>query len=473
MATLRIDVYDVNLRWRGTVGNPVSASFTQRYLAMGSGEITVEATDPILEYLLAPGARVRAAYEGRTEFDGSPLAISRHSGPALLSGPVRDPRGSFLPGGNITVSVSDDWRVLRNTLARVVDGGTLKASSLTDAAQGAIVDAGIRASGTTAGLSGSFDWGRVLDMGSTQTASAAALQLIRDPLARVAAATGRTIASTSYGDSPAGQDVRAVLPRVRFGTLEDYVAPLLSAYGVGLTVTQTGGVFGPSYLEAATYHPVTWPRVFTPETGILLGGEWGLSYPVVSDVIVGGPGEEAARAFRGFADPAVRAAYGEVVEVFREATGAAIEWPEALAEAQRVAMYYHLRPEVASAAKVTFEAELKAAALGVIDEGRATASVSLEIAESPAFRFTGSPIGRPTPGFFATGDIMTVAPSESSAASGLKFTERITEVTVGLSRSKGLTVTPQLGARSNDPDVALSRAVRTLADAARRRATSH
>jgi hypothetical protein len=59
-----ITVYDKSFVRQGWVTNPVYVTFTPRDNSQGSAEIQFNADDPILEFILSAGARLRVTYLG-------------------------------------------------------------------------------------------------------------------------------------------------------------------------------------------------------------------------------------------------------------------------------------------------------------------------------------------------------------------------------------------------------------------------
>lgn len=438
--TLFVTLYDKEQKRQGWISNPISVTVTERFLAMSTGEITVSSADVNLPAMMQPGARVTVRFR--------PLPDSSTSdyGYMMISGPLRNPRGSFLPGGTVTFQIESDWRVLRNTLARVVPTNALEASSLSDPGQSWSVAS--PPSGEDGSRNGYFNWG-----GYTAINSVTMVQQLLDQVnVRWTAVYGSPILFVS-GTAPG---ILAIPPQVRFGSVEKYVVPLLQASGAGLRIYAGSGG-----LVAEIWQPKTWPTVFTPESGVVRDGEWSMSYPEATHVTVGGPGDLAARAFLGVNNTALAAAHRDLIEVFREATGAPAVWPTSLAEQYRLAKYYMLRPEPTAAQKAEFQLFLQRAGEDVLFDGAPTSGVSLELSESKGFQYSGTG--------FNVGDIITVAPSSQTAITGLTFTDRITEVTVSVSSDKGLTVTPQVGQKKDDPDTQLALAVQSLAAANNRR----
>lgn len=156
-------------------------------------------------------------------------------------------------------------------------------------------------------------------------------------------------------------------------------------------------------------------------------------------------------------DAELEARYGDVIEVFVDATGATLEWPESLSDTFRVAKYFTLRPEVGSDLKTRFLAYLEAAGKKKLDELRATASIAAALAETEAFTMYGDGGLRP-------GDLVPIAtPFEP-------IVERITSATLAL--SNGLTVTPTLGNITTDEDEAIWEAIAAIASGFRRQSRS-
>lgn len=457
--TVQISVFDKDLKFRGWVSNPVSCSFTQRWWGQGSGEITVDVNDPIVAKLEEPGARIKVDYLPEDRSDDLPFYIH-----PVFNGPIMSKRTPFLPDGTATYQVTDDWMLLAKSLAWVVPSGYSNPYvqngeiSPTNIARWGQTWAnpleGI-SSGTVYGLVGRFPWPASPSVYPAETAIR--LLLAQNLVKRYNAAAGWTKLEAT-ADAGQGPNVRSILPQVRFGTLEDYVLPLLQAGGLGLRFQQL-----PGFIRTLIWEPKTWSQVFTPDSGVVVGGEASTRYPTVTDTVVGGPGEEAARAFRTYQEQdGVRATFGHTLEAFRDATGAPVYWPATVGATEQVPMYYHLRSEVGADRRASFESFLAKAGADALADGGQRTSVSVEIAESEAFFYGGSS----TDGFHI-GDQITVAPSKKTGLTAT-FTDRITAITIGVSRDQGITVNAQLGERRDDPDSEMADLVKRIVDSNRR-----
>lgn len=457
---LKVTLLDKDGTWQGLLGDFDYLTVTERWLAQGTGELSVSATHPKLPLMLAPGARYIV------ELVGGPDQVQ------VSRGSFRDPVGDFTPGGSVRFQLQDDWRVLNNILIRVNTDEGLQATSLTDPAQS--VEAPIPpAAGTDTGRLGYYNTG-----GGPWIAEDAVRALIEQHLGqRWFAEFGvyRFAVPPSEGRGP---DVTDFMQQFRFCTIAEAITPILEYANLGLQFNAFASPGdGPAQETAVMWEPKTWPVTLTPDSGTVVGGEWSLSSPTATDAIVGGPGELASRAFLGSTDTDLRNEYSDLIEVFRNATGAPLEWPTSLAEQFRVAKYYHLltiADGVTMDQQAAFARFLDTAAADVLAAGAPTSGVSLQLQESEGFRFGGIPMTVGVVGTrygFATGDYVTVAPSSQTNLSSLEFTARITETTLTQS-AKGLTVTPQVGKRIGDPDRDMAETVRAIADSNRRQAVA-
>lgn len=449
---LQVTLFDKSLRRVGWVSDPVAVSVTERWLSQSTGEITVRATDPKLPLMLKPGAMVQV-----NVVTGDQPLFSSNLGYKIMLGRLRNPKGSFTPGGLVTFQIEDMWRVLRNFRVRPVPENLLEVGSLSDSGQSWDIS-GAPAVGEDDGRSGYYRW-----PAGPLTATQAASHLIDAQInARWNARFGANL--LTLGSGVAGPDISSDLPLARFGTVESYIVPMLRSTPAALRFITDEYSSGEFRIVAEFWEPKTWPQTFTPDSGVVHDGEWSLAYPAATDVVAGGPGDLSARAFLGLTDLAASMEHQDIIEVFREATGAPVKWPTTLDEKFRIAKYYLLRPEISADEKAEFLKFLTDAATEALGDGAPTAGVTLQLSESEGFRFGGY-----NSDGFATGDLITVAPSSSTAFSDLTFTERITETTVTMSLTEGFSVTPQVGERRDDPDVQLARNVKALALANNRR----
>jgi hypothetical protein len=445
-----IDVYTKSFEWVGRITDPVSINGSVRHNALSNFQFRLRAGDPMIEDVLRKGCRITMQYRGV----------------GLVSGMVRTKQGDLLPNGDVVFQLQGDWRILPNTTAVVAPAHPLTPTALTATIPagwgqtwlpGGGADAG--PDGTTQGQYGYYLWpdGSAASAGVYVAYAESAVKNLIDvnALKRL----GRPI--TIAPDLQRGGDARAagVLPNVRMSKLEDAVRPLLAWSGLGLRVMQEA--MGKT-INVEVYEPSEWGAPLTVASGVVEDGGWSLNPPIATRVIVGGPGELADRAFWGSVDAGLEGEYGDIIEVFRDATGAGLKWPDALAEVYRVAKYYLLRPEVSFPDRVTFTNYLNAAAAVGLLDGVPTAGVQASLSESETFYFGG------TDGV-QLGDRVTIKTGEG--ASVQEFTDIITEAKFSLS-STGFEVEPILGIKSDDPNRALADAVATLAASQRRLSTS-
>lgn len=428
-----ITVYSKQLQPQGKVGGARQSTFDPRWNALGVGAFSVTAKDRVRQFLEEPGARVTVRYR------------DEH----LMSGPIRKIAGDFKPNGLITYSIEDDWRELTNTLGWVAPNagtytsGRLSPSSLTDDAQS--VSTAAHAAGTASG-SGYYVFPAALS---------SAESLIKNLLSMNFTRLGRNV--RVLPDLQRGGNARSagMVPQVRFDTLEEAIGELLAWSGLTLRVWHDGG---PTLL-ADVFQPTVRPQPLTPESGIVKSGKWSISGPRATRTVMGGPGEDNARDFYGLNDATgLEAEWGDIIEVFRDATGATLTWPDAVAEALRVSKYFRLRPEASATDKAVYEAYLVKAGRTGLAEGRPTSGLSVELAETRAFHFHGA-------------DGVHLGDSVRVAGQGQVFDAPVTAAALKFDGS-AFTVTPQLGERTDDPNAQLAQAIRRLMAGSRRRATS-
>ncbi|WP_104128240.1 hypothetical protein [Cryobacterium sp. Y57] len=246
-----------------------------------------------------------------------------------------------------------------------------------------------------------------------------------------------------------------ILP-VRMAPLNEALAGLLLETGLGLSFQHDG--VSPT-ITADVWEPTTWPLDLTVDSAVVLDGDWSQQYPTATRIVVGGPGENVARAFWEVRDTTgIEDEYGDIIEVFRDATGSTLNWPDTLADQYRIAKYYLLRDEVSAADKNAFRIYLNAAGAKGLSDGAPTAGLSLSLSETDQFQYA--------PGGFRRGDHISVM------ANGVRFTDQILAVNLTWDKTTGATVTPQVGDRTDDPDKLFARAISQLASAQRRLSTS-
>lgn len=418
-----VTIYSKGLAFQQTLGSAISYSFTPRW-TLGTGEIITRATDPANSLLGQKGARFVALYRGEV----------------LMSGFVQQQQGSVLKTGTKTWNLYDDRYVLSFTRAWVRPGGNLAATSLSDPAQQVPAAAG-HADGLADG-SGYYAWPAAVTAAET-----AVKRVIADNLARFGSnvAQGKIAVQPDQGR---GGDARAAgkLPQLRFDPLHDGLLDLLEWANLGLRVWQDG-----SSLKLDVWQPKTWTQTIGTAAKIVTDGTYQVSIPTLTRLVIGGPGEDAARVFAAAADSTgLEDAYGIAVEGFIDATGATLHWPNGLDESLQVAAYYLQRGDVTDTDKQALRTYLVQAASAALAAGLPTAGLDISLSETDSFHYGG-------PDGYHVGDRITV-----QIDGGPSITQRITETTLTYT-TDGLSVTPKVGEISNDATEQLATAVAGIA----------
>jgi hypothetical protein len=429
-------IYDRDFAFQGFPTNPVSMEFTPVWTGGKTtdpsvGQIVLPADHDYSEQLQAEGARVTIAYRGVDEMSGW---IDSHDGDMVL------------PGGNVTYQVLGDECVLDEVLAWVAPDRPLGAATLTSLAQGTLPSGSVVA-GTVTNQDGYYIW----PAGTATTVEGAVKQILKANIIDRLGLPFTVAPNLGRGGVPD-------LPRVRFSTLREAIAPLLEQSGLGVVIMQpkSGGSI---VIDVVEPDPAKWSQEVTPEAGILVGSNVSRSAPVATRAVLGGPGDIAARVFFSSTTGPVRteeeAAWGRVIEVWRDATGARIEYPGDLEEIYRVAKYAHLQVPGAAAMLASYFQEEERKALA---DKAATSGISTELAESETF-FYGGVDG------YRRGDWLRMR------IRGLLYTEQLLKATLKSSKA-GTKVTPVVGQRTDDPDKEIADALMVLARAAQRAQTA-
>jgi hypothetical protein len=429
--TLVVDVYEKGtLQWLGAVPTPVSVSGSLLLRSPDHFELRVAGADPTVPDLLTKGNRYGIRYRGKQ----------------VSSGLIRNPYGDILPGGDVVVQLAGDRRVLDNVLAWVRPDGALQATSLTagsTAALGQAVYTGgaLGANGTVTGQSPYYAWG-------TGTSYETLIKrVIQQNLTR--------LGLTQYTIAPdlgrGGAVVASALPQIRFDTLTEAVEPLLDLSGLELSVLQG---YRDDTITIDVFEGDTWDQALTAASGVLTGGQWHRNDPTATRVVAGGPGEDAARVFDqlvgtdGYEDD-----YGDIIEVWTDATGANLNWPDSLDESLQVPKYYAVRTDISSADKTALSVYLAQQEAKSLADGQANTTVDAALSESESFYFGGDD-------GVQLGDFVTLALDTGSGVPLL--TDRINEVEFDWAQDSR-SVTPILGTPDSDPDRALAQRVVDLA----------
>ncbi|WP_268966557.1 Gp37-like protein [Rathayibacter sp. Leaf248] len=429
---LDITVWDRSRRRVAPVPHFQALDGTVRHLAAGTLELVLDDDAPASGLLQAPGARV----------------VCRLDGKHFHSGPVTSVGGQLLAGGAVRYTVGDDWAMLSKALAWIVPDGPLVPTSLDDPAQ-AVVTGALRR-GTVEGQSGVMAW-----PASQMPVESAVKWLLG---ANLAQRLGLPVAIRE----DLGRGGTIALPAVgRFATLEETIVPILDAAGLGLSIWLEPGspLINIDVYECGEYAPV-----IDAQSGILVSGSWTRDAPTSTRVIVGGPGEDAARVFAEYRDETgLERDWGFIGETFTSATGATPEWPKDLDESEKVAKYAPLRSDVTPESNAELATSLETAGQKTLAEGRPTAGVSAELAEAGSFYYGYRDGVR---GFLRGERIAIVA------GAGEPIRDHITEVRLEITERDGRVITPTVGGYVDDPARETSDAIDALAAANARREKS-
>lgn len=250
---------------------------------------------------------------------------------------------------------------------------------------------------------------------STQTAAAydvrsgAAETVLKGYVA--ANATRQGIPLTVATDQGRGDTISA---SVRMQPLADVLNPLIDAAGIGVTVRQSG-----AGLVLDCYEPAWFPLTLTPESGMVTAAEWSRQPPGFTRFVAGGQGDLTARTFRASIDSTAETLWGFVREGYVDATNDS------------------------SAASV------QASAAQSVAESAAKSGLSLTLAETDTFRYGDT---------LRVGDLVT-----TELVPGVTITDVLREATISWSHDDGLNVTPTVGDRTDDPDRAFAKALKSVA----------
>lgn len=414
---------------------------------VGTATFAVPSDHPANASLQADGARVTCTYLGVQEF----------------SGPVRKLAPELQVNGTTTYTAEDDVRIVQNTLGwvrPVASGssqGQVQAQSLSD--DGQAVSTVAHTAGTDAGY-GAY----VFDSTTTAAESAIKELVFRNLVQRI----GRPV--SVLNDQARGGNAFAAgkLPVVRMVPLLDVLQDLLEWSGLTLLVRQstTAGV---GFTLDVRPSRVFGPKL-TLDSGIITDGIGQVAKPTATRAVVGGPGDDTARAWYSVVDAAAEAQHGDVIEVLKDASGVSPKWDSSITAAYQVAKYFHLQPANGTAAINAFLAALAAAGQEALTDGAARSGLSMTLAEAGVFRYGGA-------NGIRLGDTLQVQASAGQPASGttpamapVLLTGKVSGATITLDESGGVKAVPQVGERTDDPDAQLAQAIAGLQTALRRSA---
>jgi hypothetical protein len=390
---VQLRLYDKSFQPLGVAGGMVYITAVLGFNQADTGELQLLASDPVNQYLAEPGSRYVLIHAGR-----------------VYSGRLIKPRFDVSPAGLVTYQLRGDWSMLDDTLAWVVPENPISPAAFGQIAQA--VQVGAAVPNTVAGQSGYFAW----DPGLT-TAEAA----LKDIIGRNFARLGRPVRILE--DQGRGGDPRAYLPEVRFSTLAEAIAPILTGSGLGVRAWQE--VSGNEIL-VDVWEPDTHPNTLSYRNGSLTAGTAALGYPDLTRAVILGPGEDAARAFSQVADTQLEAEIGYVIEGSRDATSGDLKWPEGLPTEEQVPVWYRNRTDVDGPA---LDRYLTGEGAKELADGAGESELELTLTESETFRF----------GDYREGDLVNVS------AQGLTWLDRVTTVSLSRSASGEGKITPALG----------------------------
>jgi hypothetical protein len=205
--------------------------------------------------------------------------------------------------------------------------------------------------------------------------------------------------------------------------LADRLLPVIDQAGVGVTVRHVG-----DELVVDCYEPAVWPITLSAEAGTLTGGSWSRTAPEMTRVVVGGPGDGVDRVYRTYANTALEAEWGDLVEGFVDARDIKADDP-------------------------AFEALMAARGQEALAAAAAKTGLSLQLSETETFRYGGAGVH--------VGDVVT-----AEVAPGVEFTDVLREAVVSHSATDGVRALPQVGERPDD-DKATARAIAGVARSVR------
>jgi hypothetical protein len=358
----RITLYDRNFIRQGWLGDPDSLSAEVGHNVAGDATITIGSSNAKVPLLMERGARAVIEYRDEHLISGAIRART-------AKGPASD--------GTMTFQVVDDFRLFQRILGWPVP---------------------------TAGLDAQASEYHTLS-GPAETVLKAAV------LANAVNRLGEPV--TIGADLGRGENITVSF---RFHPLADRLFPAVDTAGIGVTVRQAG-----AGLLVDCYEPNLHPRTLTEAGGIVLEWSWTAAEAEATDVIVGGQGEGADRAFSGFTDPVLAGEIGERIEAFRDArdTGSGDVMAERAAE--------------------TFI------------ETAGKTGLSVKLSETSVFRYGGF-------GGIHVGDQVQV-----EVGGGLIITDTLRSASLSWTRDGGLEVEPAIGDFSDNTDRIYAQALAAVA----------
>lgn len=358
----QITLYNRDYIRQGWLGDPDSLSVSVNHNDVGDASIVIGSSNGKVPLLMERGARVVIEYRNEHLLSGAVRARS-------AKGPTSD--------GTMEFSVVDDFRLFQRITGWPVPAAGLEAQT-----------------------------------SEYHTLSGPAETVLK--AAVIANAINRLGEPITVGaDLGRGENITASF---RFHPLYDRLFPAVDTAGIGVTVRQQGaGLF------VDCYEPNLHPRTLTEAGGVVLEWSWTSAEAEATDVIVGGQGEGAERAFAGYMDPDLADDIGERIEVFRDARDT--ESGDVMAER----------------ATETFS------------ETAGKTGLSVKLSETSVFRYGGF-------GGIHVGDKVAI-----EVGNGLVITDTLRSATLSWTRDNGLEVIPAIGEISDNSDRIYAQALATVA----------
>lgn len=349
-----VTVFDKAFLRTGFVADPDSVVCTPKHLQVGTMELVVSSDYRKLPILSSPGARLTVDYRDEQIFSG-PIRLTSGKGPRT--------------SGLVTITGEDDLRLLwrlfgYSTPANPIDTQPNKEDKRSGPAE-SVIKAFINA-----------NKGR-----------------LNQPIT-VAPDLGR------------GANIEV---SIRMLPLADKIIPALDAAGIGITVRQTS-----TGLLVDTYVPRTYPRNLSEDGGTIVDWEWSQEAPTATRAIIGGPDVGTSRQFKQVIDTAREALYGDVIEMFVDASSI----------------------EIAS--------EILAAGTAALAEAGPKSGLRVSLSESSIFAYGG--ISGVHVGDKVSLDIGT----------GTSITDVLREAELSFTRGEGFQAIPTVGEITADPDKKLA-----------------
>ncbi|MDR6794364.1 hypothetical protein J2X12_002899 [Pseudarthrobacter oxydans] len=256
----KITVYDRNLVRKGFISTPSSLRAIPRHNLKGTATFQLALDHPMLGDLMAEGSRVVIDYRGKQAMSG-PVTARSINGPSI--------------SGSATFQVEDDFRVLHSVL-----GWPVPSDPITN----------------------QLGAERYVLTGPAETV-----------VKTVFAANAINRLGMNYAVAPDQGRGDVITLEIRMETLYEKLFPAVEAAGLGVSVKQVG-----SQLVLDCYVPSAYAPILSEESGIVQDWSWTNNAPTVTDAIMGGRGEAAAREFRAFADSAAASLWGFRAERFED-----------------------------------------------------------------------------------------------------------------------------------------------------------